>query len=325
MPLLQYSFAAYKALERETKQSLFTPTGVLNVGAPLVEGALTSARAHGLPHTLLDSRQLQERFPAVRVPPGTPALFEEAGGILRPEAMVAAHARMAAWHGATLRTHERVLAWEPLPDGGVRVTTDAGQYEGDRLVLAPGAWVAKLVPELEGLVTPQRVTVGWFRPRRPELFTPSALPVWLLQMPGEQPLYGFPESGGAPGFKIGSFPPRGVETTDPDAALRAWRGEDDEAPLRAAAERFFPEAAGPLLAGGVCMFANTPDGHFVIDTHPRHPQVVLCSACSGHGFKLSPAVGLALAELARHGRCDAFAGEMAQHAPAGTGPSRRSV
>jgi sarcosine oxidase len=203
----------------------------------------------------------------------------------------------------------------------------------------------------QGLVTPQRVTVGWFRPRRPELFTPSALPVWLLQMPGEQPLYGFPESGGAPGFKIGSFPPRGVETTDPDAALRAWRGEDDEAPLRAAAERFFPEAAGPLLAGGVCMFANTPDGHFVIDTHPRHPQarpgggggrrsaepsaprpptpahprrpparprprrqVVLCSACSGHGFKLSPAVGLALAELARHGRCDAFAGEMAQHA-----------
>jgi sarcosine oxidase len=59
---------------------------------------------------------------------------------------------------------------------------------------------------------------------------------------------------------------------DPDAADRCWRGAADEAPLRAVVERFFPDAAGPLLRGGVCMFANTPDGHFVVDVHPRHPQ-----------------------------------------------------
>jgi glycine/D-amino acid oxidase-like deaminating enzyme len=41
--------------------------------------------------------------------------------------------------------------------------------------------------------------------------------------------------------------------------------------------------------------------------------VVLCSACSGHGFKLSPAVGLAAAELARHGRCSSFEVEMRMH------------
>jgi glycine/D-amino acid oxidase-like deaminating enzyme len=41
---------------------------------------------------------------------------------------------------------------------------------------------------------------------------------------------------------------------------------------------------------------------------------VLASACSGHGFKLSPAVGLALAELARHGRCVTFPQEMKLHA-----------
>ena len=42
-------------------------------------------------------------------------------------------------------------------------------------------------------------------------------------------------------------------------------------------------------------------------------QVVLCSACSGHGFKLSPAIGLVLADMVRHGRCEDFAGELLTH------------
>ena len=44
----------------------------------------------------------------------------------------------------------QVLSWEALgPDGGVRVTTDKGTYEADKLVLSAGAWMSQLVPELE--------------------------------------------------------------------------------------------------------------------------------------------------------------------------------
>lgn len=99
----------------------------------------------------------------------------------------------------------------------------------------------------------------------------------------------------------GGWPDEGAPPYDPDSEEpRAWRGAADEAPLRAALSKYFPGAAdGALLKGSACMFAMTPDGHFIIDAHPRHPQVVLCSACSGHGFKLAPAVGLMLAEMAR--------------------------
>jgi hypothetical protein len=43
--------------------------------------------------------------------------------------------------------------------------------------------------------------------------------------------------------------------------------------LRESLRRFFPEANGRLLSAKVCMFTNTPDEHFIIDFHPRHPQV----------------------------------------------------
>lgn len=43
----------------------------------------------------------------------------------------------------------QVLGWRALPGGGARVTTDTGDYEAEALVLAAGAWMPKLVPELE--------------------------------------------------------------------------------------------------------------------------------------------------------------------------------
>jgi glycine/D-amino acid oxidase-like deaminating enzyme len=42
----------------------------------------------------------------------------------------------------------------------------------------------------------------------------------------------------------------------------------------------------------------SPDGHFLIDRHPQHPQVILGAGFSGHGFKFTPVLGQALAELA---------------------------
>ena len=51
-----------------------------------------------------------------------------------------------------------------------------------------------------------------------------------------------------------------------------------------------------------CMFTSTPDGHFIMDTHPRHPNVTLVSSCSGHGFKFASVVGEIAAELALDGQ-----------------------
>ena len=68
--------------------------------------------------------------------------------------------------------------------------------------------------------------------------------------------------------------------------------------MRALLRTFMPAADGPLLESAVCMYTNTPDEHFVVDTHPAHPEVVVASPCSGHGFKFSSAIGELLASLA---------------------------
>ena len=55
---------------------------------------------------------------------------------------------------------------------------------------------------------------------------------------------------------------------------------------------------GRVVAATSCRYTLTPDEDFIIDTHPEHPQIVIASACSGHGFKFGIEIGRILGALA---------------------------
>src|SRR5262249_46517276 len=78
---------------------------------------------------------------------------------------------------------------------------------------------------------------------------------------------------------------------------------DDVPPVRAFLDAYLP-GVGALTKAQVCMYTLTPDKHFVIDLHPRHPQVAVACGFSGHGFKFASVVGEVLADLADRGRTD---------------------
>ena len=53
--------------------------------------------------------------------------------------------------------------------------------------------------------------------------------------------------------------------------------------------------------GWAGLFTVTPDWHPVIDRVPGYDNVYVAAGFSGHGFKLSPAIGRALAEMIVNG------------------------
>ena len=68
------------------------------------------------------------------------------------------------------------------------------------------------------------------------------------------------------------------------------------------AERFPQLAKAPLLSAEVCQYENSPDGNLIVDRHPAAKNVWLLGGGSGHGFKLSPAVGELAAQAVLSGR-----------------------
>ena len=141
----------------------------------------------------------------------------------------------------------------------------------------------------------------WAGTRRPERFTPAALPVFILDA-DEGLFYGFPEYG-IPGLKIGRMHHR-RQVVDPDAWDRSRIEPEDEAVLRAATSRYLPDADGPALTLKTCLFTNTPDEHFIIDAWPDTPGVTVVSPCSGHGYKFASVIGEIAADLALDGGTD---------------------
>jgi sarcosine oxidase len=99
-----------------------------------------------------------------------------------------------------------------------------------------------------------------------------------------------------PGFKFGRYHHRGE--SGPADALRREVDEEDERLLRVFGEKYFPDGSGPTMALRSCLFTNTPDEHFIVDTLKKHPQVVIASPCSGHGYKFCSVMGEILADLA---------------------------
>jgi sarcosine oxidase len=298
VPLLLRAYDLWEALERDAGERLLVITGSIDASAPgtggeVFEESRRSCEIYSLPHEVLTGAGLARRFPAYHLPADTLALLQPRGGFLLPERCIAAHAALAARHGAELRTDEGVEGWETTPDG-VRVHTRRGSYEAERLVIAVGSWTGKLVPSLAPLLVPERQVLAWLDVSRPEHFAPERMPVFNLTVE-EGRFYGFPEYG-VRGFKLGRYHHLG-EVADPDHVDRVVH-DRDVAVLRDFARRYFPDGAGEPRSTAVCLFTNTPDEHFIIDRLPDYEDVIVCSSCSGHGFKFASVVGEIVADLA---------------------------
>jgi sarcosine oxidase len=296
VPLLRRAYELWRELEAEADEELLRITGIVEGGPRILEGVLRSCADHDLPHEVLTGDEVARRFPGYRLPPELEVAFQPDGGFVVPERCIVAHVEGALARGAVVRARERVLEWEAR-ENGVRVTTDRGVVETDRLVLTAGAWSQEVARLPEGLVRGVRQALAWFQPTTPERFDPAAFPVFNLALDDEH-FYGFPAYG-IPGFKLGRYDHFGAGG-DPDEIDREPTLADEE-PLRAFAERYFPDGAGPTIALKTCLFEPSPDEHFLIDAHPETDLAVVGAGFSGHGFKFCSVVGEILADLALDG------------------------
>jgi sarcosine oxidase len=295
VPIVQRSYDLWSALELEAGEPLMRLTGGLMIGPPdaaLVMGAEKSATAYALPHERLSAADVRARYPGLEPEDHTVAIWEPRTGMLFPEACIAAHLAGAAARGAALRYGETVTGWHADGDGVV-VETTSGRHRAGQLVLASGAWMPAL---LGGAGVPLRIsrqTLHWFEPAsEPERFDPGRCPAWIYEHAPGIFTYGFPRLHGT--VKAAMHVPG--ETVDPDAIERDVSA-DEAAALVGALRQYAPGVAGRRVRSAVCMYTNTPDGHFTLDRHPAHSSVLIVSACSGHGFKFASALGEACADL----------------------------
>ena len=311
-PLALRSHELWRELERETGKTLLTTNGGLIISSSartsrthvenFFQNTLAAARKFGIAHEVLDAQEIRRRFPQFNVADDERGYLENEAGFLRPEACVAAHLTQAERSGAEIHRNENVLTFHGSATG-VSVTTDRGAYAAETLIVAAGAWLPGLIGEqLARHFTVYRQTLFWFDIEGAVApFLPERCPIFIWELQRrKQGIYGFPAIDGAGGgVKIATE--QYEDATSADAVRRNVTADEIRAMYADYVVPYISGVADKCLKAVTCLYTVTPDFGFVIDRHPQCERVLLVSPCSGHGFKHSPAIGEALAELSTGG------------------------
>lgn len=287
-----YVQMAQRSLElwRELDPNLVSITGGLDIGdEDFLLRCADALRSSGAVAERLEGDAAGERFPWLDAR-GEPVLFSPDTGVIAAAQALETLTDAARKAGSQILEQRVVLA---LHDEGdlVRIDTDQGPVTARIAIVTAGAWTGSIAASLD---LPLRVT------REQVLFYATDVALVPVIHRERTPMrYMVPPLAGAPGAKVGEHY-AGIPTTadtrsfdlDPDGAER----------VRAYVREAFPTFSSDPVAFETCLYTNTPDEDFVID---RRGSIVVCSACSGHGFKFTPLIGDALARLAT-GRAPVF-------------------
>ncbi|HEX3974643.1 MAG TPA: N-methyl-L-tryptophan oxidase [Solirubrobacteraceae bacterium] len=311
VPLARRSHELWRDIQRESGAELLSQPGVVILAhrsSTFLAETRAAALQYGIEHRDLANADLRAGFPMFAIDEQTVGYHEPQAGYVRPERAVAAQLALARRDGADVRLGERVERWTASTDG-VTVTTDHDTYSAGRLLLCAGAWIGELLPQAREIVAIYRQLLFWF-PIRQGYAGLRDMPAFVWDIGGDQ--RGFVHLDGFYGFPAIDGPDGGVKvasesyehTTTADGRQHPATGPEIDRMYRGCVEPYLPWLGEEPLRTVSCMYTSTRGSRFIIDRHPEHDAVLVVSACSGHGFKHSPAIGEAVAQWLTRGAPD---------------------
>ena len=289
---MERAFPRWRAWNAAWDRPLFHETGfALLTLTPMAPGAFETLsydtlRARGAALTRLSTETLPDHLPAF----GSGRFTD---GYLNPEAGWAESGEVLTRLIASARRDGVQFVVGPTIDtiDGTTVYTSAGPLDADRVVIAAGAWSARLLPELAPFVRTVGQPVIHLRPTdlSPEVAPPIP---WAADI-SRTGWYGLPPTRDG----IVKIAHHGAGRVLSDG-LPVPVSPDELSAARAFLARYLPRLEHAPLAGTRrCLYADSLDGDFWISEVPDRLGVVVATGGSGHGFKFAPVLGDWIADV----------------------------
>lgn len=342
VPLVRNSHRIWRELESQTGDALFEACGVLVMTssdvptrhhgtADFTLRTIELANTYGIEHEVLSASDIRARFPQFGpVRDDAVGYFEPGGGYVRPERCIAAQLSEATRLGARLHTGATVTTLDALSEAeshsrfgqpahadtdtdaadgksqptGVKIVFGDTTLFARQAIVTAGMWTADLLgAPFKDVLRVCRQQLFWFKLDTPVIF-PEKSPSFILSHGATDSdiCYGFPPIPGEGSMKIAGE--QYQQQVSPATLERTVSEADVTAMFRDHVAGRIAGVLPELVKSSVCTYTVTPDFGFIIDRHPQIPAATVVSACSGHGFKHSAAIGEALAQQVVDGRSE---------------------
>jgi glycine/D-amino acid oxidase-like deaminating enzyme len=248
----------------------------------------------GIDSRLIDPKEMRELEPRLYVDDFLAGCYEPDAGYADPVATAQGFAGAARDRGVRIREDTALVGIE-VRDGRVAgVRTSRGEIATRAVVNAAGTWGDR-VGRLVGVEIPIAVCrhkINLFA-RPPQAAAPHPLVYDFVHN-----IYTRPEAGGL--TLVGPLESEVADVADPDRYNEGVTFEETADAMERAVRRFPVMESASLAKGYAGCFDVTPDWHPILDESPV-PGFYVAVGFSGHGFKLSPAVGDMMARLVAEG------------------------
>ena len=260
-----------------------------------MEISVALQRGVGIATSLVSPEELREIEPRLRIDDWVAGCYEPDSGYCNPVETAQGFARAARARGARILEDTEVQAILTEGDRVTGVMTSRGPIHTPRVVNAAGLWGAR-VGAMVGLDIPISVC-------RHKISIVS----WPEAASGPHPMvydfvtniYTRPELGEH--ILVGGLDvEESHDLADPDRYKEGVSLDESTDALSRVSHRFPALAEGHIARGYAGCFDVTPDWHPVLDQVGPEGSFVAVGF-SGHGFKLSPAVGHMMATLIADG------------------------
>jgi monomeric sarcosine oxidase len=291
--MVKSSLKRWKNLEHLTGKTLYTPTGLLVLGNDDDRETLPSyriVREMGLPVELLSQDACSSRFPQFDCRPYNLCLYNQEAGILHASFILQTLRDLILDLGGEIYESCRVTRiTNDSQHHPIRLHLSSGQVkQADRVVLAAGPWIHRLLPHLPVRITRQYLL--YFSGLPTSEYSTGAFPAFFA---GD--IYGFPIHRGCNGWVKATSHTFGVPI-DPDNVTL----QDDQviSSISTQIRQLLPALQHAEIARiDSCMYDVSPDEDFILDRLPSDPRVIVATGLSGHAFKFGLLIGDILSSL----------------------------
>ena len=252
------------------------------------------AQNQHIAHRIPDLEEVRQSFPAFLIPASSKVYQEEEAGFLRPELAIQTQLDLAVKNGAEIKVNSPVQSIKEV-SGGFELQFSERTILAKKVVLTAGGWIKDFIPSANrSKLKICRQVLHWLE-IEPGVTDWSTYPVWMWGF-GPDPedfIYGFPSLDGA-SVKMASE--SFLDVDHPDLVHREVSPEEQEAFWQDKVQGKIRGLKNSFLKSSVCFYTVTEDAKFVIEPMNGDEKFLWVSACSGHGFKHSAALGEVLAQ-----------------------------
>jgi len=289
--MVNLSLKRWKKLQEVTRRTVYTPTGLLMLGNQndnFTQSSYQVARELGLPVERYSKEDCIQSFPQFDTRSYDTLIYNHHAGILHASTCLQTLRDLVLDFGGEI--YESCRVNRITNDNSLRPIhlhlSSGKEIVADRVVLATGSWIHRLLANLHLPVRMTRQYLLYFSGLSASAYGTGAFPSFIA---GD--MYGFPIHQGCNGWVKATSHAFGVPI-DPDNVTP----QDDQ--VIASISRHLRELLPALNHAQIaridsCMYDVSPDEDFIIDRLPTDPRVIFATGLSGHGFKF----GLLLGEL----------------------------